>query len=103
VTPNATQSTVKGGIDIFLSVFDSSLTTLKFSTFLGGSANEGAMIDVDNSGDIVGVGATTSADFPTTPGAYSPVLKGRTDHVIFKISISGRPGQAPPSKAVRPL
>ena len=75
-----------------MSVFDSSLTTLKFSTFLGGSANEGATINVDESGDIVGVGATTSADFPTTPGAYSTGLKGRTDHVIFKISMAGRPG-----------
>jgi hypothetical protein len=93
VTPNAIQSAVKGGIDIFVSVFDSSLTTLKFSTFLGGSANEGATIDVEESGDIVGVGATTSADFPTTPGAYSTSLKGRTDHVIFKISMTGRPGQ----------
>ncbi len=76
VTPNAVQSTVKGGIDIFVSVFDSSLTTLKFSTFLGGSANEGAFINVDDSGDIIGVGATTSADFPATPGAYSTGLKG---------------------------
>jgi len=90
VTVNAIQSTIKGGIDIFVSVFDSSLTTLKFSTYLGGSANEGATINVDESGDIVGVGATTSADFPMTPGAYSTGLKGRTDHVIFRISMAGR-------------
>ncbi len=92
VTPNAIQSTVKGGIDIFLSVFDSSLTTLKFSTFLGGSGNEGATITLDGSGDIIGVGATTSADFPTTPGAYSTGLRGKTDYLIFKISMAGRPG-----------
>jgi len=92
VTPNAVQSTVKGGIDIFVSVFDSSLTTLKFSTFLGGSGNEGATINVDDSGDIVGVGATTSADFPTTPGAFSAGLHGKTDHIIFKISMAGRSG-----------
>ncbi len=101
VTANAIQSTVKGGVDIFVSVFDSSLTTLKFSTFLGGSGNEGATINVDDSGDIVGVGATTSADFPATPGAYSNRLRGRTDHVIFEISMTGRHGRTPPSKAVR--
>jgi hypothetical protein len=67
-----------------------------------GSGNEGATINVDESGDIVGVGATTSADFPTTPGAYSTSLKGRTDYVIFKISMTGRPGQTPPGEAVRP-
>ena len=88
VTPNAVQSTVKGGSDIFMSVFDSSLTTLKFSTLLGGSGNEGATIAVDELGDIIGVGATSSADFPTTPGAYSSGLNGKTDHVIFKISMA---------------
>jgi hypothetical protein len=94
VTPNAVQSTVKGGVDIFVSMFDSSLTTLTFSTFLGGAGNEGATINVDDSGDVIGVGATTSADFPTTPGAYSSGLNGKTDHVIFKISMTGRPGSS---------
>jgi hypothetical protein len=90
VTPNAIQSTPKG-LDIFISVFDRSLTTLEFSTFLGGSGNEGATIGVDDAGDITGVGATSSADFPTTPGAYSSTLNGRSDYVIFKMSMSGRP------------
>ncbi len=90
VTPNAMQSTVKGGTDIFMSVFDNNLTTLKFSTFLGGSGNEGATVAVDGSGDIIGVGATTSADFPTTPGAYSRSLNGKTDYVIFRVSMAGR-------------
>jgi hypothetical protein len=94
VTPNAVQSTVKGGVDIFVSVFDNSLTTLKFSTFLGGSGNEGASIVVDDAGDVIGVGATTSADFPTTPGAYSSGLNGKTDYAIFKISMAGRPGSS---------
>ena len=88
VTPNAIQSTANG-MDIFISVFDSSLTTLKFSTFLGGSGSEGATINVDDSGDIIGVGATSSADFPTTPGAYSRTLNGKSDHVVFRISMAG--------------
>lgn len=100
LTPNAIQPTVKGGTDIFLSVFDSSLTKLKFSTFLGGSGNDGATIAVDASGDIVGVGATTSADFPTTPGAYSTGLKGRTDYLIFKVSMTGRPGSSGPGALI---
>lgn len=103
VTPDATQPTVKGGVDIFMSVFDSSLTRLKFSTFLGGSGNEGATIEVDDSGDIIGVGTTTSADFPTTAGAYSDGLRGRSDHVIFKLAMTGRSGRTPPSKAPKSL
>lgn len=101
VTPNAIQSTAKG-MDIFISVFDSSLTTLKFSTFLGGSGSEGATINVDDSGDIIGVGATGSADFPTTPGAYSRTLNGKTDHVVFKITMAGRPGASAPGASKTP-
>jgi hypothetical protein len=78
----------------------SSLTKLKFWTFLGGSGNEGATINVDESGDIVGVGATTSADCQTTPGAYSAGLKGRTDYVIFKVSMAGRRGSLGPEGLV---
>ena len=87
VTANAIQSRVAGATDMFVSVFDSSLTTLKFSTFLGGSGNEGASIAVDAAGDIIGVGSTTSADFPTTPGAYSKTLNGKADLIIFKITL----------------
>jgi hypothetical protein len=87
VTPNAIQSKINGETDIFISVFDNSLTRLKFSTYFGGSKNEYAKIAVDDLGDIIGVGGTTSADFATTPGAYSNTLKGIADAVIFKIAI----------------
>jgi len=87
VTPNAIQSKNNGAIDIFLSVFDNSLSTLKFSTYLGGSGNEFTTIAVDDSGNIIGVGVTKSADFITTPKAYSTALKGEEDVVIFKIAV----------------
>ena len=87
ITENALQSTINGPSDIFISVFDPSLTKLKFSTFFGGSQSEGATIEVDDSGNIIGVGFTNSPDFTTTPGAYSTVLKGKTDVIIFKISL----------------
>jgi hypothetical protein len=87
ITPNAIQSRIAGASDMFISVFDSSLSRLKFSTFLGGSGNEGASIAVDGAGDIIGVGSTGSADFPTTPGAYSRTMNGKADLVIFKIRL----------------
>lgn len=90
VTANAIQSRIAGATDMFVSVFDRGLTTRKFSTFLGGSGNEGASIAVDGAGDIVGVGSSSSADFPMTPGAYSRTLNGKSDLVIFKIALGGR-------------
>lgn len=87
ITENAIQDTINGSSDVFISVFDPSLTTLKFSTFLGGSKIESARIQVDNSGDIIGVGYTNSPDFITTAEAYSTVLNGESDAIIFKISL----------------
>jgi hypothetical protein len=87
VTPNAIQSKINGATDIFISVFNNSLNTLKFSTYFGGSKHDFAKIAVDDLGDIIGVGGSTSSDFLTTPGAYSATLKGKADAIIFKIAI----------------
>ncbi|MGE5360464.1 MAG: hypothetical protein ACM3NQ_15720 [Bacteroidales bacterium] len=85
ITSNAIQSQIAGATDMFISVFDASLSRLKFSTFFGGSGNEGASIAVDGAGNVIGVGSTGPPDFPTTPGAYSRTMKGKADIVIFKI------------------
>jgi hypothetical protein len=87
VTPNAVQSKISGASDIFITVFDNSLSRRKFSTFLGGSKNDYAKIAVDDSGDIIGVGGSGSPDFVTTPGAYSRALNGPIDAVVFKITM----------------
>ncbi|MFK5856058.1 MAG: hypothetical protein QM503_08015 [Bacteroidota bacterium] len=87
ITKNALQDTINGSGDVFITVFDPSLKTLKFSTFLGGSKTESARIKVDNDGHIIGVGYTSSPDFITTAKAYSTVLNGESDAIIFKISL----------------
>jgi len=86
VTENAIQDTINGSVDISLTVIDRELTAYRFSTFLGGSASDMAMIQVDRSGNIIGVGVTGSPDFFTTEGAYQDSLKGKTDVIVFKIS-----------------
>ncbi len=52
-------------------------TTIVYSTYLGGSANDGVFsIALDGSGGTTVAGGTASANFPTTPGAFDPTFNG---------------------------
>ncbi len=64
--------------------------TLVFSTYLGGSGNEGACcIAVDGAGNIYVAGATSSPDFPVTPGATQDTLRGTSGVFIVKLNPAG--------------
>ncbi|UCC93601.1 MAG: hypothetical protein JSW25_02770, partial [Thermoplasmata archaeon] len=56
--------------DTFVAAFDSDDHSMQYSTFIGGTATDGASnkgIHCDEGGNLYLVGATTSMDFPTTP------------------------------------
>ena len=74
-----------------MSKFDSTGTTLLYSTYLGGSGNDLAEdMAVDSAGNVFLIGRTTSHDFPTTPGAYNRTFNGgATDFYVAKLSASG--------------
>ncbi|HHT9106715.1 MAG TPA: SBBP repeat-containing protein, partial [Candidatus Wujingus californicus] len=58
--------------DVFISKFDSGLSSLLVSTYLGGSDSDNVYcLYIDNNGNIYLTGSTASTDFPTTAGAYS--------------------------------
>ena len=60
-----------GSTDAFVSRFDSTGSSLLFSTYHGGSNfDDGRGIAVDGSGHALVVGLTGSTDFPTTAGAF---------------------------------
>lgn len=68
-TTNALQSASGGGRDAIVAKLDAS-GGLVYSTYLGGLANDSAYhVAVDASGAAYIAGATSSGDFPTTPGA----------------------------------
>ena len=77
--------------DAFLSVFNPDLTTLLYSTFLGGDLNDsGYGLDVDYAGNIFVTGETSSDNFPTTPGAFLTTHIGGacgTDAFVCKIKM----------------
>jgi Leucine-rich repeat (LRR) protein len=73
------RSGTAGTRDAFVAKLDSTLSTLLASTFIGGSDNDGfTRMGIDTSGEIYIVGATSSSDFPTTPGAYDRTFNGGT-------------------------
>jgi len=65
-------------------------TGLLFSTYLGGSSNDGIYgIAVDRSANAYVTGYTLSSDFPTTPSAYDSSYGWNQDAFITKINSTG--------------
>ncbi len=69
---SAVQSHLAGAANCFVTKLDASGNVL-YSTYFGGSGQDAATaMTVDAAGDVYVTGTTTSADFPTTKGAYAP-------------------------------
>ena len=103
VTANATQHTFGGGTspcpiaatcgDAFRTILNSSGSSLVFSTFLGGSSDDGATgMALDAGGYAYVVGATGSTNFPITGKAFQKTcnscLGGMPDAFVTKIGPS---------------
>ncbi len=72
LSPGAFQTTMAGGgLDITVSKFNSTGSTLLFSTFLGGNGSEmpHSMV-VNDQNELIVMGNSGSTNFPVTPGAY---------------------------------
>jgi hypothetical protein len=81
VTPGAYSLSHSGGgvrpCDVFVTRLDSSGSSLVYSTYLGGSDNDGdGRVAVDGFGVAIVAGTTESADFPVTPGAFDTTYNG---------------------------
>lgn len=92
VTSNAFQNSFGGGIrDGCVFKLDNSLSTLMWSSFLGGNNNDASYsIAEDKTGDIFVSGGTSSGNFPVSTNALHPTyLGGTTDGFITHISGNG--------------
>jgi hypothetical protein len=79
-----------GSTDVFVAKLNASGMDLVYATFIGGSgAEEGNGIAVDEGGSAYLTGQTSSADFPTTEGAYDTVLGGIGDAFVLKLNPAG--------------
>lgn len=89
-TPGALQVTAPPGTSAFVYKMDAAASSLVFSTYLGGSGTEDSSdIGLGSFGQIVVCGSTTSADYPTTPGALQPALLSETCGFISVLASSG--------------
>jgi Beta-propeller repeat len=112
-TAGAFQKNNGGGTDAFVAKFNPSLSgaaSLAYSTYLGGSGSDGYWTDfpsvlsvvdpgpgvaVDAAGDAYVAGTTTSANYPTTPGAFQTTYHTATngpsigDAFVTKLNATG--------------
>jgi hypothetical protein len=87
-TAGAYDQTPSGG-DVFVSVLDPTLSTLCYSTFLGGSGDDwGNALVLDDAGNVYVTGDTKSTDFPTTVGAYDRSLDDHSDIFVSVLDLS---------------
>jgi hypothetical protein len=88
-TNGAVQTTSGGDYDAFVTQLKADGSGLVYSTYLGGSGNDGAYgIAVDGSGSAYVTGVTHSANFPVA-SAQQPALDGPSDAFVTKLSPDG--------------
>ena len=89
-TPNAFQTVHQGAGDAFLAVFDPTLSTLLYGSYLGGSEHEkGRFVAVSPDGSAAYVvGHTSSTDFPRVNAPWNPEL-GAWRAFVAKFELSG--------------
>lgn len=81
-----------GATDAILTKMNAAGTSLVYSTYLGGTANEhGTGIDVSQTDNIHLVGWTRSNPFPTTPGVIDTSYNGSYDAFICKFQMIDPP------------
>ncbi|MFT4062849.1 MAG: PKD domain-containing protein [Edaphocola sp.] len=90
-TTGAFQTTYAGGTwDISISKFNASGTSLIYSTYLGGAADDMPhSLVVDDSNHLILAGKTLSANFPVKQGCYDTSHNGSYDIIVSKFNEAG--------------
>ncbi len=89
-TIDAFQRTFGGIFDVFLTKLSNDGSNLIYSTFISGNSRDSGLgVDIDNEDNAYVTGATESANFPTTIGAFQTRFSGNSDAFILKINTNG--------------
>lgn len=86
-TTNAAQNYLGGGTDAVVFKLNGNLSSLLYSTYVGGSGWDGGIsIEMDPDDNPVFAGMTKSIDFPTTSAAYYSYSQGQEDGFVARIN-----------------
>lgn len=89
-TAGCFQSALQGSADGVVFKLSPNMSTLHWSTFLGGSALENASgLRVKNNGNVVVSGVSNSEDFPMPEGGFQDTKSGGYDAFIVEITADG--------------
>ncbi len=91
-TPNAYQKDFSGTQDAFILKLSGAGNSILWATYIGGidTYEQGLLIAIDPSGNVVVSGTTTGTLYPTTPGAYSRTYVNGSDAFLSKFDSRGR-------------
>jgi gliding motility-associated-like protein len=90
VQSNSFQSSYGGLQDGCVFKLSADCTQLLWSTYLGGSGDDGAFsLKVMSNGEVVTVGGTSSANFPVTAGVVGPVFNNQFDGFLTHLTSDG--------------
>ena len=97
VTADAFDPTYNGGVDdVFLAELSPTGSRLVYSTFLGGSGEDGTdQLVLDPAGNVYLGGRTSSFDFPATAGSFDGTLDGSLDGFVVKSGAASRTNTPP--------
>jgi hypothetical protein len=89
-TTGAFDRTINGAFDTFVTKLNAAGSALVYSTYLGGAAVEfPSRVAVDANRNLFVTGSTSSANFPTTAGAFDRTANGAFDVFVTKLNAAG--------------
>jgi gliding motility-associated-like protein len=79
-----------GGQDGCVFKMSNDLSTMQWSTYIGGSSDDAAYyLDIDPNQNVYVTGGTSSSNFPVTPGALHTAYGGLIDGFLSRIASNG--------------
>ncbi len=88
-TPGAFQTDYGGVWDVAILKYDSTGSDLIYATYLGGEQSEVPQsLIVNNKGELIILGVTSSLEFPVLDHAYDTTFNGGTSTTLFEQSVS---------------
>jgi hypothetical protein len=89
-TINPAQTSNAGGLDVFVTKFNSTGSALLFSTYYGGTLDDTATgIALDSFGDVYVTGRTASSTYPVSGTPFQGTISGSSDAFVTELSNTG--------------